>query len=94
MTDLQLAIINLKDGITEADLVLQKLEAKQKDLEKPPPHKWVHGDVFMNTENCQMIFISCAGEDMVFCLGVCTGHDNVRTWTKGAKFLFNIREKL
>jgi len=98
MTELQLAIGHLKEAISVGNVLLAKMEAKQKDLEKPPPHKWEHMDVFQNSMGVNMIFISCYGlQDEVFCIGSCTGNHagyDTKNWLKNAKFLFNLKEKL
>lgn len=95
MTELQVTICNLKDALIAGELFLMKMEKAKKDLEKTPPHKWEHGDVFMNDLKCPMILMSCRGEkDKVFCLGPCTGHRNASEWLARGKFLFNVKEKL
>lgn len=97
MTELELAIGHLKEATLEGYTLLAKLERGQKDLEKPPRHKWEHMDVFRNHMGCLMIYIDCGGHALrVFCVGPCTGHDNesISGWLEDAEFLFNIREKL
>ena len=101
MTELQVTINNLKEVCIAADLVLDKLEKAQKDLETPPLHKWKHGDVFENRYGTAMICI----EDMrngqesqirVYCLtgpGCDCTHSSA-VFLEKAKFLFNIKEKL
>ncbi len=94
MTELQVTINNIKEVLIAGDLIVKKLEKAQKDLEKPPEHKWKHMDVFMGRSGAEMIFITCAGEDKVYCIDCCIGHGETREWTENAKFLFNIKEKL
>ena len=83
-----------KEATKATEYLLEKL-GKQKDLEKPPPHKWEHMDVFRNSNRCEMIYTACGGSpDRVFCVGQCTGHHNPKEWTDDAEFLFNLKEKL
>ena len=100
MTELQVTINNLKETIIAADLFLQKLEKTQKDLEKPPPHQWKHGDIFRNAFGVIMIFTQnpSDGYKYVFCIsGPChCGHSQIEVeeLLDEGEFLFNIKEKL
>ena len=100
MTKLQVTINNLKDVCIAAELVLEKLEKAQKDLETPPPHKWEHRDIFENQFRNIMICIEditfAPKELLVFCLtaGGCDCHHHSGDFLPKGKFLFNIKEKL
>ena len=99
MTELQVTINNLKEVCIAAELVLEKLEKAQKDLESP--HGWKHGDVFETRYGSPMICIDdmCNGRNSrirVYCLtgpGCDCTHSSV-VFLEKAKFLFNIKEKL
>ena len=99
MTELQVIINNLKEVIIAADLTLQRLERAQKDLETPPPHVWKHGDIFKTSTNNIMIYLKFTVEPprAVCVVGLCGGLVQKGHFTnvmRGAKFLFNIKEKL
>ena len=97
MTDLQVTITNLKAVCFAANLVLERLEKAQKDLEKPPPHKWEHGDVFENEWGVTMIYITSTlqGRMYVYCIsGSCDCFHKPENFLSTGKFLFNIKEKL
>ena len=105
MTELQVTINNLKEVCITAGLVLEKLEKAQKDLENPPQHIWKHGDVFVNINEEVMICYNDvtrgAGNGLLraICIvcesglvGCCT--HRMEAFLPGAKFLFNIKDKL
>ena len=91
----QVTINNLKEMVIAAEMVLEKLEKAQKDLETPPPHKWKHGDVFENRWGVTMICIMQFGRTQVFCMpGPCSSTHDPDEILREGKFLFNIKEKL
>lgn len=99
-TDLQVVIHNLKAAHIAGELLLVKLREAQKDLEKSPPHKWEHGDVFQFSPESIMIYIHENPEvqgtkPQVFRISnntATTGPPDI--YLRFAKFLFNIKEKL
>ena len=100
MTDLQIAIRRLQAETAAAKLVLEKLVKAQKDLEKPPQHKWEHGDIFKSAAGTTMVCVhKNQGGLHVFCIsweGCDLNHSEYDTLNilSTAKFLFNIKEKL
>lgn len=99
MTRLEIVIDELQKASIVADELLTELVAKQKDLEKPPPHKWEHGDVFKTSLNIIMVYLKFAYEppQTVCVVGNCGGLVERQYFDKilqDGKFLFNIKEKL
>lgn len=95
MTELQVTINNLKEGVIAAELMIETLE-KTKESE---PHKWEHGDVFQNEFGVIMIHIRSdipnTQNVFVFCIsGACDCYHKPSDFLKHGRFLFNIKEKL
>lgn len=98
MTELSVIISNLKGALELATNAAELISEKTpKDLEKPPPHKWEHGDVFRNTAGVTMIYIASLinPQKFIFCIsGPCCCDHTIKEWLIEGKFLFNIKEKL
>lgn len=98
MTELQVTINNLKEVCIAAEIILEKLEKAQKDLETSP-HKWEHGDIYETSTSCIMVYLKfTSGRPRTVCIVGPTGglvlQEHFDGALRDAKFLFNIREKL
>ena len=99
MTELQTTIKSLIQTIIDETILLGRLERQQKEIEKNPPHKWEHGDIYKSNTGCIMVYLKfTSGPPLTVCIRGRTGgmverkhFDNA---LKDATFLFNIREKL
>ena len=99
MTELQKTINHLEAVCFAANLVLERMKKAQKDLEKPTPHKWEHGDIFRAPPNVILMYLKFSPRppQIVSIVGPTGGavkREFFAETIQDAKFLFNIREKL
>ena len=90
MTKLQKQIDDLKQVLEAGDVILRKL-LEEEEAEKE--HVWEHGDVFENCCGIQ-IYLKQEGGEFTINLEREDSNGTPRYQLIGAKFLFNIKEKI
>jgi hypothetical protein len=80
---------------TDAETILAKYPDAAPPVVEPPPHEWVHGDVF-ELDSFHLVYIkpkAIDSEPQAFCIESCVGPAlDLAIHLKDAKFLFNISD--